>query len=142
MANDPQFADATVIAGLAAQGALMNTGFLEIYSGTQPTDANTAIGAQVLLATLAFSATAWGTPVASGSPGSRTVTMTANTITGANAGATGTAAWARMYASNGTTVVADCSVGTASTDIVLNTVALVSGIPVSVTSLTITRPET
>lgn len=142
MANNPQFSDGTVIAGLAAQGALANSGFLELYSGTQPTDANTAIGAQVLLATLTFGATAFGTPVAGGSPGSRTVVMTANTITGANAGASGTTTWARAYQSNGTSVVFDCSVGTAGTDIVLNTTALVFGIPVAITALTITRAET
>lgn len=142
MANDPQFSDGTVIAGLAAQGALANGGFLEMYTGTQPTDANTSIGAQVLLVTLPLSATAFGTPVAGGSPGSRTVVMTANAITSANAGATGTATWARCYKSDGVTVVFDCSVGTSGTDIVLNTTSLVSGIPVAVTSLTITRAET
>ena len=141
MALNPQFSDATVIAGLAAQGALANGGTILFYTGTQPTDANTAVGAQTLLATLTLSATAFGTPVASGSPGSRTVTMTANTITGANAGATGTAAWFRILGS-GSAVVFDGSVGTSAADCIVNTTSFVSGIPVGVSSCTITRPET
>ena len=56
MANSPFFTDATTIASVNAVSALLNTGYLKIYSGTQPTDANTAIGAQVLLSTLTFAA--------------------------------------------------------------------------------------
>jgi hypothetical protein len=141
MPNNPFFADATVIAGLSAQTALLNSGFLEIYSGTQPTDANTAISSQVLLATLTFGATAFATPTASGTAPTRTVTAAANAITQGNAAATGTASWFRAYASNGTTVVWDGSVGTATADLILSTVALTSGSPVQVSSLSITQAE-
>lgn len=86
MANNPFFTDAVVIAMMTAlTGSLPNSGKLELYTGTQPTDANTAIGAQVLLVTLTLNATAFGTPVASGSAGSKVVTATAGSITSGTA---------------------------------------------------------
>jgi hypothetical protein len=141
MANNPFFADATVIAGLTAQIALLNSGKLEIFSGTQPTDANTAIGAQVLLATLTLNATAFATPVASGTAPSKVVTATANAITSGTAAATGTATWFRAYKSDGTTVVMDGSVGASGADLNLNTVSIVTGATVAVTSFAITQAE-
>jgi hypothetical protein len=141
MSLTDQYSDGYVIAGMTAEGALANGGFLNIYNGSQPTDANTALGAQVLLATINLNATAFGTPVASGSAGSRVVTMTANTMTGNNAVATGTATWYRMTNSSGT-ALADGSAGTAGTNLVLNTASLVSGIPVSAGTFTIQRSET
>ena len=142
MPNNPQFSDGTVEASVNAETALANGGTIQLYSGTQPTDANTAITTQELLDTLDLSATAFAAATASGSPGSRIVTALANAIAGADAVATGSVTWARVFASNGTTVVCDCSVGTTGADIDLNTTALVSGIPVSITSFSISRPET
>ena len=37
----------------------LNNGFLRVYAGTQPADADTAITTQVMLAQLTFGATAW-----------------------------------------------------------------------------------
>lgn len=54
--------------------------------------------------------------------------------------ATGTATFFRIYQNNGTTVVAQGTVGTSSADLVLNTVALTSGVNVTITSGTITMP--
>ena len=81
MANNPFFSDEAAKAAVDAVAALCNTGTLKIYTGTQPTDANTALGAQTLLATLTLSSTAFGASSASGSAGSKIVTATANTIT-------------------------------------------------------------
>ena len=143
MANNPFFTDAVTIAMVEAlTSALPDSGFIEIYSGAQPLDANTAIVAQVLLVTLTLAATAFVTPpVASGAAGSRVVTATANSITSGTAVATGTAAWFRCYKSDGTTVLFDGSVGTAGCDLNLNTTAIVSGGTVACTSLTITQNE-
>src|ERR1039458_7090104 len=107
MANNPYFSTATVVAGMSAIVALLNTGFLEIYAGTQPTDANTATSGQLLLSSgMTFAATAFATPVASGAAGSRVVTATANTIVSdTSAAATGTAAWFRAYKADGVTGV-------------------------------------
>jgi hypothetical protein len=141
VANNPFFADATTEAAINALTALCNSGFIEVYSGTQPTDANTAIGSQVLLATLDLSATAFGTATASGSAGSRVVTAAANSITSGNAVATGTAAWFRCYKSNGTSVVFDGSVGTSGADLNLSSTSIVSGEPVSITSFSVSESE-
>jgi len=143
MANNPYFADATTIASVNAVTVLLNSGYLEIYNGAQPTDANTAIGSQTLLSNgLRFSSTAFGAATASGSAGSKVVTATANSITtDTSAAATGTASWFRAYKSDGTTVVMDGSVGTAGCDLNLNTTSIVSGGTVAVTSFTITQSE-
>ena len=141
MAGNPFFSDAAVIAAMRGLCALANGGTLTIWSGTQPADANTGTTSQVKLATLAMSATAFATPAASGSAGSRTVTAQANAITSANASATGTAAWFRIYESDGVTAVLDGSVSTSGADLNLGTTAITSGGPVSVTSLTVTQSE-
>ena len=143
MANTPFFSTATVVAGMSAIVALLNGGFLEIYAGLQPTDANTATSGQLLLSSgMTFAATAFATPVASGAAGSRVVTATANTIVSdTSAAATGTAAWFRAYKADGTTGVMDGSVGTTGCDLNLNTTSIVQYATVSVTSLTITQTE-
>ena len=143
MANNPYFSTLTVVAGMSAIVALLNTGFLEIYAGTQPTDANTATSGQLLLSSgMTFAATAFAAPVASGAAGSRVVTATANTIVSdTSAAATGTAAWFRAYKSDGVTGVMDGSVGTTGCDLNLNTTSIVIGATVSVTSMTITQTE-
>jgi hypothetical protein len=139
-ANNPFFADATVIADVEAITALLNSGTLKIYSGSQPTDANTAITSQVLLATLAFGSTAFGTPAASGSAGSKVVTAAANAITPGTAAATGTASWFRCYTS-GAAGVLDGSVGASGCDVNLNTTSIVSGATVGLTAFSIAQDE-
>jgi hypothetical protein len=87
----------------AALDVLNGGGFLRIYDGVQPVDADTALGSQVKLAELALSSTAF----AAAAGGSKT----ANAITSANALATSTATWASFVKSDGTTRVFECSVG-------------------------------
>lgn len=101
--------------------ALPNSGSLVIYSGTVPTNPDTALSGNTALATFTISATACG--AISTSSGLRVCTMSfsASTVT---ASATGTATFARMFESNGTTVDADWSVGTSGTDITLNSVSI------------------
>jgi hypothetical protein len=142
MALNPFFSDETTKAAVDAMAAKCNGGTLKIYAGAQPTDANTAVGAQTLLATLTLSATAFGASVASGSAGSKVVTATANAITDdTSADATGTAAWFRVLKSDGTSIVMDGSVGTSGCDLNLATTSLVAGADVAVSSFTITQAE-
>jgi hypothetical protein len=102
---------------------------LRIYNGTRPATGGTAT---TLLAELTCNATF--APAASGG------VLTLNSITADSAAdATGTATWARIVKSDGTTFVLDCSVGTSGADINLNTTSIVSGAAVSVTSATITE---
>jgi hypothetical protein len=135
------FSDAAVIAAVNAVTGLLNTGHLKIYTGAQPTDANSAITG-TLLADLVLNATAFITPaVASGTAGSRLVTATANAITNATAAASGTAGYFTLEASNGTTVHAYGSVGTSGADLNLNSLAISLGATVSCSAFTIVMPE-
>jgi hypothetical protein len=142
MASNLFLADNAAQAGCDAVAALCNSGTVKIYAGSQPTDANTAVSGQTLLATLTFSATAFGSSAASGTTPSRKATATANAITDdTSADATGTATWFRVLKSNGTTVVMDGSVGTSGADMNLATTSLVAGEDVSITSFTLSQPE-
>lgn len=134
MAYDARMSDAAVNAEANALGTLANTGYLRIYDSTRPTNADTAVGAQVLLAELRLNATAFGAAVAG--------VITANSITAdsaANAG--GTATWFRVLQSNGTTALWDGEVGTATSNLILNSVTIGAGASVSITALTHTIPK-
>jgi hypothetical protein len=129
MAKNTQLADATVNGQADDMSARLNNGYLRIYDGTQPATADTAIGSQVLLAELRFSATA--APAASGG------LITFNAITSdTDANATGTATWFRALKSDGTTVVMDGSVDTATANLVLNSTSISIHQTVSVSSFT------
>lgn len=134
MANNPKRTNTAANAACDAMAALANSGKLRIYDGSQPATADTAIGAQVLLAELTMNATAFGSAVAG--------VATANAITtDSSADATGTATWFRMTQSNGTTVICDGSVGTSGADLNLNTTSIVAGAAVAVTSFTLTESK-
>lgn len=143
MASTLSLSDESAQAGCDAVAAKANGGTLKIYAGSQPTDANTAIGAQTLLATLTLSATAFGSSAASGTTPNRKATATANTITGdTSADNTGTATWFRILKSNGTSVVMDGSVGTGTSgDLNLANTSLTAGEDIEVTSFTLSQPE-
>ena len=137
MPADPRLTNA---AASAAADAVVDridsggAGTIKIYTGTIPTDADTAIGAQVLLATLTFSATAFGAA-------SNGVATAAAITSDTSADATGTAAWARIASGAGTTQM-DVTVGTSGEDINFNTVSFVTGATVAITALTYTQPKT
>lgn len=131
MANNPKISSTAVNAQADALSDLLDNGYLRIYDGTQPANANTAVSTQVLLAELRFNATA--APSASGG------TLTMNAITqDSSANNTGTATWFRALKSDGSTVVFDGSVGTSSCDINLGSTSITSGSSVGVTSMTFT----
>lgn len=125
--------DTTANAGVAAIVALANSGLIEFYTGTQPANANTALSGNTLLATLTFANPAFGAPTGG--------VATANAITSGTAAATGTATFARVYESNGSTVIFDATVGTSGTAIVMGTTSIVAGGVVSISSATFTLPE-
>lgn len=133
MALNPKTSLASRALALNAAFDILNSGKLIIYDGTQPTDADTALGAQVDLADLTFGATAF----AAASAGSKA----ANSITqDSSANASSTATWATLVASSrATTGTMDMSAGTATVNLVLNSAAISSGAAVSCSSLTITQ---
>jgi hypothetical protein len=119
--------------GVTAKINVGGPGNFSIYSGAQPTSPDTAITSQVLLVSCGFSATSFGATNSSG-------VATANAITSGNPVASGTAAWYRIYAGNGTTAVIDGTVGTTGCDLNLGSTTISVGTPVSITSATLTHP--
>jgi hypothetical protein len=136
MANNPLFYDATVTAGVNTVTALLNSGSLRIYTGSQPALDGSVAG--TLLATLTFGATAFAAASASGG----IVTATANAITSGTAAATGTAGYFALLKSDGTTVAATGTVGTTGCDLNLNSVAIGINSTVACTAFTITQAQT
>jgi hypothetical protein len=110
--------------------AIGSSGFLRIYDGTQPATADTAIGAQTMLAELPLSTTA------AGAASSGALTLSAITDE-ASAAATGTASWGALVTSAGVRKV-DFSVGTSGADLNLDSVSITAGQVVSVSSFVIT----
>lgn len=106
--------------------ALGTSPIIREYSGTQPATGGTAT---TLLVELAMSAT----PATSTSG-----VWTANSITNANAGASGTATWFRALTSGATPEI-DGTIGTSGADLNLNTTTIVSGGPCAISSWTITE---
>jgi hypothetical protein len=129
MSKNTQLATATVNGQANDMAARCNNGYVRIYDGAQPADADTAVSTQVLLAELRFGATAFGTAVGG--------VITANSITAdSDANNTGTATWFRALASDGTTSVFDGSVGTTNANMVIATTSIAQHQTVSCSSLT------
>lgn len=112
---------------------------IQIYAADVgvPADADAA-NTNTLLATLTCSATAQAS-IADDTPGAL---ATFDTITDdSSADATNTAAFFRISTQSGGTVVAQGTVGTATSDLILNTVSITSGSTVSISAATILLPE-
>jgi hypothetical protein len=114
-----------------------NSGSLVIYSGTQPTNPDTALSGNTALATFTFSAAACGSNSTSGSFKVCTLSFAASTVT---ASATGTATFARMLESDGTTVDGDWTVSTTGADINLNSTSITSGGNVTLSTMQLKMP--
>lgn len=136
MALNPKTAAAKRNAALDTIFDSLNSGNLRVCDGTQPTDADTALGAQVDLADCAFGATAF----AAASAGSKA----ANSITqDSSINASGTASWGTCQAtgvafSGSNARVIDFSVGTSGANLNFNSVAFSSGAACSISSFTAT----
>jgi hypothetical protein len=141
MANSPFFSDETARAAIDAVAAKCNSGKLRVYSGTQPTDANTAIGAQVLLGEFTLAATAFGASACSGSTPNRAAVATAAAISDVTASGAGTASFFRIFKSDGTSIVMDGTVGVSGCDLNLTDITISVSETMRVSSLTISCPE-
>jgi hypothetical protein len=133
MANQPAITVAVANAMLDALGVLADSGKLRFYNDPKPAGPGTAISTQTLLAEATMNADAF--------PAAANNQLTANAITqDSSIDASGTATWARLWKSDGTTALIDLTVGTAGCDINMANNVLVAGGTLSVTSLTITLP--
>jgi len=106
---------------------------IEIYdsTGTGRPATGGAVTTQVLLATLTLSATAFAAAAAG--------TIVGNTITDDTAAdADGTATWFRMLTQAAGTHLMDGDVGTAASDLNLNSVSITTGVNVAITQFDIT----
>ncbi len=132
MASDIRYSTATLNGFLDTINTRIGaSGRLRIYDGTKPTNADTALGAQVKLADLALSATAFA------AASSRSIT--ANAITTDTAAVAGTASWATFTTSGGTRVM-DVTAGVTadSPDLVLDSKIIQTNADVAVTSCVLT----
>ncbi|HUS61343.1 MAG TPA: hypothetical protein VMY34_04040 [Acidimicrobiales bacterium] len=135
MALNPKLSNESANAAADAVARLADAGKLRIYDGSQPATADTAIGAQNLLAELTLNATSAGAAVAG--------VLTFNAITSdSSADATGTASWFRVLKANGTSPLFDGSVGTSGADLNLNTTSIVAGASVAISAFTYTQSKT
>jgi hypothetical protein len=123
---------------LTALGNVGGAGKLRIYSGTMPTDTDTALSGNTLLIDFALNADDF--PDASdANPGASSV---ANTISDVNASATGTATFFRILNNAGTAIMQGTVTATGGGgDCIITTTSVVSGQPCHVVSLTLTHPE-
>lgn len=114
----------------------LDNGYLRIYDGSQPANADTAVSTQTLLAELRFNATA--------APAASNGVLTMNALTAEDSAlASGTATWFRALKSDGTTTLFDGSVGTigSTSNLELTSTTITSGTQVSVTAFTHTVPR-
>lgn len=115
-------------------------GSLRIYDGSQPSGGpDEAVGSQTLLAELTLSDPAFG-GATDADPGGQ---ATADAISDdTSADASGTASWFRAVDSDGNAVIdGDVSSTGGGGDLELNSTSISSGATVSVTSWTVTMPE-
>lgn len=129
MAMNTQLSNIAVNVQADALGALLNNGYLRLYSGSQPATADTALAGNTLLAELRFGATAFGAAVGG--------LLTANAISAdTSADNTGTASFFRALKSDGSTVVMDGTVGTATANMIIASTAISAAQTVSCSAFT------
>lgn len=114
-------------------GALFDGGTVEIYTGSQPADPNSAASG-TLLCTITIPATAFG--AASGGIISKSGSWSDTAV------ATGTAGWARFISSD-TLKTMDAAVTDipGGNDLLINNIDITSGNTVTIVSLTLETPE-
>lgn len=133
MALNTQLTAATVNAQAAALALLCNSGLLRVYDGVQPATADTALATNTLGVTLTLNATAF--------PAAVSGLLTANAITAGTAVASITPTFARLFKSDGTTVIMDVTAGASGANMTLG--AFTSGTVVNASSFTHNvRPST
>ena len=129
MALNSQYSTPARNAAAAAIAALCNGGKLRIYDGAQPATADTALTTQNLLAEFAFANPAFG---AAGSGIESVAGALIATVLRA-----GTATWARIVQSDGSTVVMDGTVGVSNANVILNAVTLSTPAQLTISSLSL-----
>ena len=123
---------------ISAVGA---SGFMDIYTGAPPTDVGTA-ATGTLIVSLPLSATSAVSGGAGTSASPAVLTFNAITTTNSTGAGTLTAGYARIRsAAQGAAGpgVIDLDVGTAGASVILNSVSIANGSPISITSATVSE---
>ena len=136
MAQNPLSYDTGALAAMNAYTALLNSGFIKVYTGSQPALDGSLTG--TLLVTMTFNATAFSSATAGGG----TVTATANAITSGTAGNTGAAAYFALVKSDNTTVILTGTVGTSNADFIGPSTSITSGNTISCSEFQILQLQT
>lgn len=126
------------VADLVDAGTTDPNGALVVYDGTPPADADTALSGNTLLATVELQDPAFNA-AADAAPGA-IVTLQGVPLSDTSIDATGTASFARLF-DRDNAVIAQFTVGTSGTDIIVNSTAFQSAATFTVTAFTITHPE-
>lgn len=135
ISNTAAMAALAAFTGQVDLGAPAST--LVIYGGAAPASVNVAIGAQPVLVTFALPDPAFGAPV-NLNPGA---IATANAIASVVATGTAAATFWRMIDGDGKAVLQGSVSDTAGNgDLKLSSTAIITGIDVTVVSLTVTQP--
>jgi len=133
---DAAIAASNAVVDLIDTGAPAST--LIVYDGTEPADPSVAVGAQVALVTFELPDPAFGAAVDSVGGG----IATANAVTAVAADASGTAAWFRIIDGDARVILQGSVTDTGGAgDLKVSSTSIVSGIEVSVISLTYTQPK-
>lgn len=137
----------TLSAALAILAANAQVGYIDqgagvaklaIYDGARPAGPDTAVTSQNKLVEFNLPDPCFGAAV----DGAQGATATANAITAVNAGLSGTAAWFRIVNGDGNPVIDGLVTDTAGAgDLKVSSTAIISGIEVSVVSLTFLQPK-
>ena len=121
----------TTINSLATQ---MNSGFIIMWAGSQPADANTnTSGGNYILGSVPFSTVAFLSASSN--------TITAQALTNTTAVSSGICQWYSAVTSSNTLRIIDGSFSTASADMNANTNNFAQGASIAVTSYSLTLPE-
>lgn len=115
--------------------ARANSGYIGIFNGTPPADADAALSGNATLAVLNMATTAFQ-PAVNGTATSNTLTLEVG-----GARATGIATFLRAHEIGGA-VVFQATIGTSGAELNLSTVSITAGGPVAITSLTYTQAKT
>ena len=128
MANNPLWYDSAVNGVTGNASCSLNSGFIAIYTGSQPALNGALTGTQIVEMT-------FGNPAFGASSGG---TATANAITSGTATSTNTAGYFALLKSDNATVVMTGTVGTSGADLNFNSLNIANGASVSCSSFTIT----
>jgi hypothetical protein len=135
MAKAMSITVAVADAMLTAFGTAQNAGTVRLYSGTMPTNVQTALSGNTILAEATLPNPAFITLGTSGN----NRTYTAGTITGdTQANASGTATFFRVF--NGATVIWQGTVGTTDADMIMAETDIIANGPVNISSMVVSLP--